>query len=104
VHQNLSLMTDEPREIAGEIDIVDPRSRMITGRQIRMARAALGWTVAELAERSGVSTSAIQRAEAVVGMPTMKSTNLFKLQRTLELGGVRFTDANGGGPGVRMRQ
>jgi ribosome-binding protein aMBF1 (putative translation factor) len=97
-------MIDETREIVGEIDIADLLHRMITGRQIRMARAALGWTVAELAERSGISTSAIQRAEAAGGMPTMKSTNLFRLQRALELGGVQFIDANGGGPGVRLTQ
>jgi transcriptional regulator with XRE-family HTH domain len=68
-----------------------------------MARAALGWTAAELARRSGVSASAVQRAEAVAGVPTMKTTNLFKIQRALEVGGIQFIDADGGGEGVRLR-
>ena len=105
MHENLSPMTYITRPIAGEADIADLLRRMITGRQIRMARAALGWTVADLASRSGVSASAIQRAEAAGGMPTMKSTNLFKLQRALEIGdehgSIVFIDADGGGEGVR---
>jgi ribosome-binding protein aMBF1 (putative translation factor) len=105
VLENLSLTTYSTRPIAEEVDIADLLRRMITGRQIRMARAALGWTAAELAHRSGVSASAIQRAEAAGGMPTMKSTNLFKLQRALEIGGVQFIDADEtGGEGVRRRR
>jgi transcriptional regulator with XRE-family HTH domain len=78
---------------------------MITGEQIRMARAALGWTVADLARESGISTSAIQRAENTAGVPTMKSTNLFRVQRALEIGGVVFVDADAhGGEGVRLRR
>jgi transcriptional regulator with XRE-family HTH domain len=82
---------------------------MITGAQIRMARAALGWTVAELARRSGVSASSIQRAESADGVPTMQSTNLFRVQRTLEIGdergAVTFIDADeSGGEGVRLRR
>jgi len=84
---------------------------MITGQQIRMARAALGWTVADLATRSGVSSSSIQRAEAIGGVPTMQSSNLFRVQRALELGdppsapGVIFIDADdSGGAGVRVRR
>jgi len=43
-------------------------------------------------------------------VPTMKSTNLFNLQRTLEIGdeangGIVFLDANDtNGPGVRLRR
>ena len=82
---------------------------MITGTQIRMARSALAWTVAELARRSGVSASAIQRAETTAGVPTMQSANLFRVQRALELGdergAVTFIDADeSGGEGVRLRR
>ena len=108
MNEILSPMTYATRSIAEEVDIADLLRRMITGRQIRMARAALGWSVADLARRSGVSTSAIQRAEAAGGMPTMKSTNLFKLQRALEIGGerggIQFIDADNGGEGIRLRQ
>jgi ribosome-binding protein aMBF1 (putative translation factor) len=101
----LSQVAENAHPVAGRVDIPDLLRRMITGRQIRMARAALDWSAAELASRSGVSASSIQRAEAVDGVPTMKSTNLFKLQRALEIGGVMFVDADEtAGEGVRLRR
>ena len=79
---------------------------MITGAQIRAARALLGWSASDLAEKSGVSHSSIQRAEAIDGISTMRATNLFALQRALEDGGVIFIgagDNRSGGDGVRLR-
>ena len=80
---------------------------MITGVQIRAARALLGMTVHQLAERSGVSYSAIQRAETVAGIPPMRTPNLAAIQRALEDAGVVFIDAGDimrrGGVGVRLR-
>lgn len=38
---------------------------MISGVQSRMARAAIGWSVKELAEASSVSITTIKRIEAV---------------------------------------
>lgn len=80
---------------------------MISGLQIRMARAALGWTVAELSEKSGVSASSIARAEAIDGIATMRASSLFELQQALEANGVVFLAAGqdlAGGDGVRMRE
>lgn len=78
---------------------------MLIGPQIRMARAALGWTVADLSKASGISPSAIMRAETASGVPVMKAPNLFKLQRTLEVGGIVFIDATETvGAGVRFKQ
>jgi transcriptional regulator with XRE-family HTH domain len=58
---------------------------MITGTQIRAARAMVGWSAHQLAERSGISYSAIQRAEAVDGVPSMRAPNLlWALQKALE--------------------
>ena len=101
--------TQETRRVAKEVDISDLLRKMITGTQIRIARAALGWTVAELARRSGVSASSIQRAETGGGVPTMQSANLFRVQRALELGdergAVTFIDADeSGGEAVRLRR
>ena len=79
---------------------------MITGAQIRAARALLGWSAAQLAERSGISYSAIQRAENIDGISSMRATNLFALQRALEDGGVIFLgagDNRSGGDGVRLK-
>ncbi|MCY1646641.1 helix-turn-helix transcriptional regulator [Caulobacter sp. SL161] len=67
-----------------------------------MARAALGWSVRDAAERSGVADSTIHRFEANKG--GMQTGTLDRLQRALEEAGVIFlsADANGG-PGVRLR-
>jgi transcriptional regulator with XRE-family HTH domain len=78
---------------------------MVTGAQIRAARALIGWSATTLAERSGVSYPTIQRAEGVDGVPRMQAPNLAAIQRTLENAGVVFLDdgeLREGGPGVRM--
>lgn len=79
---------------------------MITGPQIRAARAMLGWSAAELADKAGLSYPTVQRAESVSGMPNMQSKNLFALKGALEAAGVIFLDpgqCQPGGPGVRLR-
>ena len=84
---------------------------MINGRQIRAGRGLLGWSTAELAERAGVSYSTVQRAENIDGVSTIRATNLFAIQRAMELGdgkgpGVIFQTAGEnrpGGDGVRLR-
>jgi hypothetical protein len=79
---------------------------MIVGSQIRAGRALLGWSVATLATQSGISEATIRRAEAVDGVPTMRSDNLLAIQRALEDGGVMFLDPGDvrtGGAGVRWR-
>ncbi len=69
--------------------------------QVRMARAALGISVRQLAERSRVAESTILRFET--GRGGILATNLDKVQTTLEEGGVVFISADGGGgPGVRL--
>jgi DNA-binding XRE family transcriptional regulator len=70
--------------------------------QVRMARAALGISVRELAKSSGVAESTILRFET--GRGGILATNLDKVQTCLEDGGVIFISADaGGGPGVRLR-
>ena len=78
---------------------------MLTGSQIRAARALLKWSGQELADRCGVSYPAIQRAERVDDMPNMQSRNLAAIKSALEAGGVLFIDgpySGSGGPGVRL--
>jgi transcriptional regulator with XRE-family HTH domain len=74
---------------------------MITRQQIKMGRAALGWSVRDLAAKSGVSINAITRFE---NGSDAYATTLTKLQRALEAGGVLFIDENGGGAGVRLKR
>lgn len=79
---------------------------MLTGSQIRAARALLRWSGKDLAERSGVSYPALQRAEAADGLPNMQTRNLAAIKAALEAGGVVFLDPGqnkDGGPGVRLR-
>jgi hypothetical protein len=87
--------------------MIDERSRMITGSQIRGARAMLAWDVRTLAERAGISEATIRRGEATDRVPTMRSDNLAALQRTMEVAGIVFLDEGDvrtGGPGVRLRR
>jgi transcriptional regulator with XRE-family HTH domain len=65
--------------------------------QLRMARAAIGWGVRELAKKAGVTANTVTRIEN--GADAKQST-MDALQRALELAGVEFT--NGGQPGVRL--
>lgn len=78
---------------------------VLTGSQIRAARALLKWSGQELAERCGVSYPAIQRAERVDDMPNMQAKNLLAIKTALEAGGCVFMDgpySGNGGPGVRL--
>ena len=76
---------------------------MITSDQIRAARALLRWSAKDLADNSGVSWKTIQRMEACEGVPNSTASNLQAIMETLEAAGVVFLDANGGGPGVRLK-
>ena len=70
--------------------------------QCRMARAALEWTAADLAERSKVGVTTISRFES--GLTAPNPSTLASLQRALEAAGVEFIAENGGGAGARMRK
>lgn len=79
---------------------------MLTGAQIRAGRALLKWSGQMLAERSGVSYPAIQRAEATDELPNMQVRNLAAIKGALEAGGIEFIDglySGSGGPGARLR-
>ena len=65
--------------------------------QLRMARAAVGWGVRELAKKAGVTANTVTRIEN--GADAKQST-MDRLQHALEAAGVEFT--NGDQPGVRL--
>ncbi|HXX08761.1 MAG TPA: helix-turn-helix transcriptional regulator [Pseudolabrys sp.] len=67
----------------------------ITAAQLRAARALLGWSAHALADRCGVSHSAISRAERAQGKPQMQARKLSAIRATLEKHGIEFLDANG---------
>ena len=73
---------------------------MITGTQVRMARAALKWGVRDLADAAEVSPATVTRIEG--GHPANSAT-LTVIRTALEKAGVQFTPADNGGEGVRLR-
>ena len=73
---------------------------MIIRVQVRMARAALGWSVRDLASRAGLAANTVSRYEN--GTDAYGKT-LTKIQRALEDAGIIFIDENDEGPGVRLR-
>jgi hypothetical protein len=74
---------------------------MITAVQSKMARAALGWGVRDLAREANVGVSTVTRFEA--GAEPIPAT-LSAIMRTLEAAGVEFIPENGGGLGVRLKR
>ena len=69
--------------------------------QCRMARAALGWGVRELAAAAKVSVDTVARFERG---DELKERTVEAIQRVLEAGGIEFIDENGGGPGLRLKR
>jgi len=76
----------------------------LTSAQIRAARALIRWSAADLAKASSVGATTIRRAELTAGETSMTAPNNSAIRRALEDAGVEFIDANGGGPGVRLRE
>lgn len=73
-------------------------SDVLTPAQIRGARAMLGWSIDDLAEKAGVHRNTILRAEkGAATAPTLAT-----VQIALERAGVVFIARNGGGEGVRL--
>jgi transcriptional regulator with XRE-family HTH domain len=73
----------------------------VTSAQVRMARAALNWTVRDLADATGLHRNTVTNLE--VGRYAGDPETLSNIKRVLEKAGVEFIDENGGGPGVRLR-
>lgn len=84
------------------------RQRVLTGCQVRMARAALRISAAELARGSGVSERTVWRIEQTDGVPTKATVeSVERIRVFLESRGVTLLpedqDARNGGPGIRYR-
>ncbi|MGO4675125.1 helix-turn-helix domain-containing protein [Bosea sp. 2YAB26] len=66
-----------------------------------MARAALNWSMPELAQKAGVGVNTVNRFEA--GQDARMSS-VEKMQAALSEAGVIFIAENGEGAGVRLRK
>jgi transcriptional regulator with XRE-family HTH domain len=67
-----------------------------------MARAALNWTVRDLAAATGLHRNTISNIE--VGRYAGDPSTLNLIKEILIRAGVVFIDENGGGAGVRLRK
>ncbi|MCQ0986501.1 helix-turn-helix domain-containing protein [Jiella sp. LLJ827] len=76
---------------------------MVSIRQVKAARALLGWSQNDLADRSGVSRPTVKRLEASDGELGGRATTSDAIRSALEAAGVEFIAENGGGAGVRLR-
>jgi len=80
---------------------------MITGAQLRAARALIGIDQRALAQRSGLSVPTIQRMESSGGVVRSNVDSLMKLIDALAASGIELIDegavSNGGGRGVRLK-
>ena len=74
----------------------------MTSAQVRMARAALNWTVRDLAAATGLHRNTITNIE--VGRYAGDPATLTLIRDVLSRQGVEFIDENGGGAGVRLRK
>lgn len=70
--------------------------------QVRMARAALNWSLGQLSEAAGVHRNTISNFET--GKYGGSQEALKAIRAALEAAGAIFVDENGDGPGVRLRK
>ena len=76
---------------------------MLTGGQIRAARALLRLTTKEVSALSGLGVQTIHRFEQEDGVPPSRSQTLMDLKRAFEEAGVEFIGAPDDNPGVRLK-
>jgi ribosome-binding protein aMBF1 (putative translation factor) len=67
-----------------------------------MARAALDWSVQDLAKRARVGEATVRRFERDRAAPIYATAEA--IRSALEAAGVLFIAENGEGPGVRLRK
>ncbi|MBO6719070.1 MAG: transcriptional regulator [Rhizobiaceae bacterium] len=78
---------------------------MITGSQIRAARALLNWTSAETAKKAQLTRQTLHRLETYDDVPPSRSGSLVALERLFLAQGLEFLEADDfNGEGVRFRE
>ncbi len=70
--------------------------------QIRAARALLGWSQSELAQRAGVGLATLQRLEQSQSILKGNYATILKIQSVLEQAGISFIDDGPNDIGVRL--
>jgi predicted transcriptional regulator len=75
---------------------------MVTPREVRAARAFLGWTRQQLADRAIVALNTVIRLEQ--GVVDTRSSTLDAVRRALEAAGVEFLSLREDSEGIRIRR
>ena len=76
---------------------------MLTGEQIRAARAAIGWSGSDLASNSDVSLRTITKIEGSLVMSDVRLSTVVRIRASLEAQGIEFITAADGAPGIIIR-
>ena len=66
-------------------------------KQIHQAREQLGWTIAELSRVTGLSLTALYRAQDPKRYHTARPIALSKIRIAFENAGIKISDATGSG-------
>ena len=74
----------------------------LTGQQIKAARGALGWSVQDLSDRTGVGTATISRYELAASAPKSRKDNLKRVRSAFEAAGIEFIGSPNDRPGIRI--
>jgi len=77
---------------------------MLTGGQIKAARAILHMAQARLATKAHVSIDTVRRLENTHGLVVWDSRTVPAIRRALEEAGALFIEEGDEGPGVRLRK
>jgi transcriptional regulator with XRE-family HTH domain len=76
---------------------------MITGMQIRAARAAIRWSAETLALKANVGIQTVKRFESEEGVPPTRKGTLEAIKETLEAEGIDFIGSPSDQPGIRLK-
>jgi predicted transcriptional regulator len=75
---------------------------VISGSQIRGARAILGWSIEELAKHAAVGTATIARIEHSDQTMLGRCRTVQRIERAFTESGIRFTEGVHGERGVEF--
>ncbi|WP_421991871.1 helix-turn-helix domain-containing protein [Qipengyuania sp.] len=74
----------------------------LIAQQIKAARGALGWSVQDLADRTGVGTATLSRYELANAVPRSREGNLVRIRAAFEAEAIEFVGTPDDRPGIRI--
>src|SRR5262249_182405 len=72
--------------------------------QIRAARALLGWSQEQLANKAGIGWATLRRIEQKEGIIRGNFSTIVKIQQSLEHAGIHFVENYSEGIGVLLKK